>query len=884
MASDADSGGMFRRIVESAREMIFVVRPDGRIEYANPYAVSLMKRRPGEISGKSIGELFAPEAAGGFQEILREVSTKGEASYREDKVHTPAGDIWLGSWLIPMGKGGKVAGFARDITAIKDAEASLEESRKRYLTMFEASPEGVVLLDRNGLILDANARLKEWLGYEPSEAIGKPLSEMPFLPPATRELLLSRLRERVKGRELEPADFEAVAKDGKHVWLRVSSNPVRDERGRTQGVLAVVANITDRKEAEMTLAESEERFRRMFEEGTVGISIVGLDGRFAKANNALCGMLGYSEAELRKIAFGELTHPDERERDIDAAKQMAEGKRQSYRVEKRYIRKSGETLWASLNASLMRGTDGKPKYFLSVIEDITERKAAEEALSESKETLRQLADASFEGIAITDNGKILAVNRTLEAMLGRGGSELAGRNAAEFIAPRSRKDAQRRLDEGGEEPFECACIRSDGSEIETEVRSKAIAYHGRKVDVIVMRDVTEAKAARKALAQSEERFRLIVERSRDIIMLTDPRGTIIYLSPACREILGYHPSDLVGKEMIMVHPDDAPMVRRAMMSAASGQSVSLEYRIAARDGTARWVSHSLGPIKDDGKVIMVVGVMRDITERRGAEEAMRESRDVYADLVENLNIGIFRWSAGVSGRFLQVNQGLADMFEAGSKDDLMRMPLVELHANHSDRRMVLDKLMREGCLKGEEVEFVTLGGRRFWGSLTAVKKVGRDGGPYFDGIIEDVTSRKLAERMMLEETGKAKELIDIADEMIIVIGADERVELVNRKGCGILGYPEAQVVGKNWFDSFIPERNREAMREVFRQLIDGKATAPEFYENPVLGKGGKEMNVRWHNTVLRGSGGRITATLSSGTLTGRPAEGRRAAAPGHQAY
>ena len=149
-----------------------------------------------------------------------------------------------------------------------------------------------------------------------------------------------------------------------------------------------IFDITDHKRAEEALRESEERFRSVFERSALGIMRVALDGKPLETNPAFERMVGYNHAELRKISYADITHPDDIEKENTLAKELLETKLDNFTLEKRYIRKDGNVIWCNLTVSTVYGPDGKPKNYVSIIEDITERKRAEEGLRESEERMK----------------------------------------------------------------------------------------------------------------------------------------------------------------------------------------------------------------------------------------------------------------------------------------------------------------------------------------------------------------------------------------------------------------------------------------------------------------------------------------------------------------
>ncbi|MCJ7635266.1 PAS domain S-box protein, partial [Candidatus Bathyarchaeota archaeon] len=177
--------------------------------------------------------------------------------------------------------------------------------------------------------------------------------------------------------------------------------------------------------------------------------------------------------------------------------------------------------------------------------------------------------------------------------------------------------------------------------------------------------ITELARVRKAeerLRDSEEKFRNIVENSLDVIMLTRPDGVISYMSPACSRVLGYDPEDLVGKQPWIIHPEDLEKVRNAHFQALKGgKGSNLEYRVITKTGEERWISHSWSTAMEGGRIKLVVSVIRDIGNRKKAEDEIRGSEEKFRTLFENANDGLV--FADLSGRIVDVNQKAAEIAE-----------------------------------------------------------------------------------------------------------------------------------------------------------------------------------------------------------------------------
>jgi len=248
-----------------------------------------------------------------------------------------------------------------------------------------------------GWLQSVNPAWERTLGFTETELKGQPVVD--FVHPDDREGTLRVLQKLVSGAEAKAFQNRYRTRDGAYRWFlwNAISLPERKQ------IYAAARDITELKQAEEVLREREERFRKLFEDAPIGISIVGADHRFAKVNKALADMLGYGEQELIGRTFGDITHPEDLARDVDLADRLFAGRIPGYRLAKRYLKKGGGVLWVSLTATIIRADDGRPLYGVNMVENLQERK-------QRGEQIRQL-NAELER-RVTE---LTAVNQELEA-------------------------------------------------------------------------------------------------------------------------------------------------------------------------------------------------------------------------------------------------------------------------------------------------------------------------------------------------------------------------------------------------------------------------------------------------------------------------------------
>lgn len=245
----------------------------------------------------------------------------------------------------------------------------------------ESSTDIIVITDMEGRITYVNSTVITQLGYSCDEIIGKHVSTMqsPNNTPGLGEEILKKTFEGGWFGELLN-----MRKDGSEYLVLLTTSLVRDAKGNIIGLIGISRDITAYKKTLHALQESEERFRATFEQAAVGIAHIAPDGKWLKVNRKICDIVGYAEEELLNMTFQDITHPEDLSADLEYVRQMLHRKINTYSMAKRYIRKNGAIIWINLTVSLLWNDDGTPRYFISVIEDITDRKEMEEALKNAQ--------------------------------------------------------------------------------------------------------------------------------------------------------------------------------------------------------------------------------------------------------------------------------------------------------------------------------------------------------------------------------------------------------------------------------------------------------------------------------------------------------------------
>jgi PAS domain S-box-containing protein len=296
-----------------------------------------------------------------------------------------------------------------------------------------AVPEGIWVVDPEGRTIFSNRRMAEILGTDFAAMSEQSCFDCVFpdeLADAQRHF------QRAISGDRRPFDFRLRRGDGSPVWVSISCMTLSDDGGAPFGLLGLFSDITERKQAEAALRESEERFRAIFDLAAVGVVQVSLTGDLQLVNNQFCEIVGYTREELIGRNIQEISHPGDLEEVKENTRRLVAGEIPYFSMEKRYIRKGGEVIWTKLHKSCVRDLDGHPRHSIVVLEDITEARNAQAALKESEARFRNMADSAPVQICLFDTGlNVIFCNRQLQTFMGRSEEQLRPESFKRTVHP-----------------------------------------------------------------------------------------------------------------------------------------------------------------------------------------------------------------------------------------------------------------------------------------------------------------------------------------------------------------------------------------------------------------------------------------------------------------
>jgi PAS domain S-box-containing protein len=399
-------------------------------------------------------------------------------------------------------------------------------------------------------------------------------------------------------------------------------------------------------------AEAKQLFRYVFEQASLGIAVEDLEGKLLLANPALCSMLGYTEKELRSMSCSEFTNPEDSAQDWAQFQQLRAGVIDHYSLEKRYVRKNGALLWGRLSVSLLKeGHGGRPVVF-AFVEDITDRKRAEEALKNSEEKFFKAFRESPMALTLTSatDHRYLDVNETFERMTGWRHDEVIGRTPFDIgiwvDATQRSEFAKRVLAEGTIRGWEVHYRCKDGTQRVGLGAGELIQIGNEPCILSVIADITERKRVEEALRESEERLRLAVEAGKMYAYEWDPISDVVTRSDEHVNITGLSDQgEKLTRQQVAarVHPDDrARFISSLEHLSPENPTTQISYRMLRPDGTVIWLEkRGRGFFDAQGKLLRMTGMVADITERMRTQEALRESEEKLRLLLDSTAEAIY---------------------------------------------------------------------------------------------------------------------------------------------------------------------------------------------------------------------------------------------------
>lgn len=561
-----------------------------------------------------------------------------------------------------------------------------------------------------------------------------------------------------------------------------------------------MVDISERKQAEAALRESEEKFRNIFEHSSAGIVLAKPNGYLWIVNPAWCQMIGYSAAELATMSFLEVTYPEDREASYHAIQNLLTRQIDHFQMEKRYVHKAGQIVWGSVSVSVVRNLQGESLYLIAQIQDITARKQAENQLARERYKLFAVLDIlpAFVYLVSRDYS-IHFVNQRFRQLFGDPNGYLCYQLVNHYQQPCNNCLV---------EQFPAIKI-PDVRELTIIAGRTHLIYSNlfpatddnEEMILEIGLDITERKQAEEALRQSEAQLKAIFDNAAVGIGVINPEGQYIQMNLKWATMLGYSVTELLQlRNFDITHPQDLEITRTRLKQLLAGtiDGYQLEKRFIRKDQSIFWGELSVTPIRDqNGRIQAVIGIVVDITEHKIAIEALRDSERYHRILIDEATIGLGLFNQ--QGILIELNTAFANIIgysvaEAVNKLSSQAITPPDYALSDQEQERLLQTSGRFGPY---EKEFIHKDG-----SLIPVRLSGliitHQGEPLMWVNVENITAQKRSEAQLKAanfQLSQFKSTLDMTLDGVYLFNTDTlKFFYVNQGGINQLGYTQTELL------------------------------------------------------------------------------------------
>jgi PAS domain S-box-containing protein len=523
----------------------------------------------------------------------------------------------------------------------------------RFEALFNLVADPMIIIDNTGKLLAANLSVKEAIGFDPKELVGKSFLELAFLDREDKAILARNFEKRMKGFDVEPYEIKITAKNGVAKYFEVKGK--RIEYFEELVNLVVFHDVTQRKKVQRILetnleskcrdlGESEEKLRSVFASSPDPITVFDLNVNLIDCNPAALNAFGYStKNEVIGRSALEFIATKDRQRAMENFMPVEKGSVKN--VEYMVLGAGGREFPAELSASVLKDSSENPTGFVAIIKDITERKNAEEKLKKLKAFDERIIDSLGEALLVIDpdDFKIINVNKEMLKQLNLRREDLIGKTCYEATHHRSAPcqtpehicPIRKMQETGSPVTVEHTHFNRQNHVVYVEVSVyPVVGSEGKTVVIHVAKDVTERKLMAQAVIDNEEKFRTISNSVKDALILVDANGRIVFWNPAAEKTFGYTREDTLNRNVheLLAPGSMCPAGRQAIerglkQFAETGTGAFIHGNVELigrrKDGFEFPVELSLSPMKMGNKWY-AVGVAKDITERKQNEKIARK--------------------------------------------------------------------------------------------------------------------------------------------------------------------------------------------------------------------------------------------------------------------
>ena len=792
----------YRSLFQDNHSVMLLINPEtGEIIDANPMACRYYGWSNSEICSKKIAEINTLTPS--------EITIEMQNAKNEDRNHfffkhrlstNEIRDVEVYSGPIRFGEKAMLYSLIHDVTDRKKAEKELKTSKDNLRAILDGTKESIFLIDKEGMIVDANITAAERLKRDLTELKGRNISTLfPVDIFASRMSHLDGIFDSVNSVQFEDRRDEYIFE---HNFFPVNNN------GKVENVVSFSRDVTQSRKLEDSLKESEKKYRELVKYAPTGIFEVDLKTqKFLTANDVLVMLTGYSVEELFSMNVIDLMDEESKLTYIDRMERMLKGEMLNDSFEYRVKAKDCHLINIILDNKFIFDDAGMPIGATFICHDITERVGMENALRESERKLSEIYSSMSEGLAVQElifdsSGKAVnyilkEINPAYERITGINQNNISNRKATDIYSTKAAPylDIYSQVESTG---------KSTSFEIYSPELNKYINISafspGKGTFVTIFRDITEQKYAQKALLASERRLDAVFNGVTETIMMMNVEGIILGANQTSLKRWGVLCDELIGKNWFSLLPDDRKAMRRGQINEMIATGSSIRFEDVRED---KIYDMTFYPIKEiSGEINQFVMFSTDITESKRAQESLLLSEERYSTIYNSSRDGVF--SMDLSGNLTGANSSFCKELNLELSQIIgSTFPDIGLPGFLSSE---LNHLMKEvnetnnSIITEMKVPFPD-GSVRFYETVFNPLHGNEEHIVGFGGSIRNVTKRKEANLALIESEKRFRYLIKDMPVGVILFGPDSKIIMSNPKAIELLGVSNEQLMGNTSFDT-----------------------------------------------------------------------------------
>ena len=846
-----------RSLIESNIDALMTTDPVGIITDVNEQMESLTGYAREELIGTPFKTYFTDP--GRAEEGIRLVLKEGKVTNYELTAKAKEGTTTVVSYNAStfFGRNGKLQGVfaaARDVTEQKQLEQKMRDSEAYNRGLIEASVDGLITVDPDGVISDVNEQMCRMSGYLREELIGSEFANY-FADP---DRAGQGVRETFSKGVVKDYVLTLATQNGREIEVSFNASVFRDPAGDVRGIFASARDITEQAVLQGQLGAERAYNRGLIEASLDGLITVDPMLVITDVNDTMCRMSGYPREDLIGSPFADY-YTDPRRAADGVRLTLDKGSVTNYELTLRT--KSDERRLVSFNASIFRGPDGAVQGIFASARDTTEQAGLQSQLTEERAYNRGLIEASVDGLVTVDEAMTITdVNETMCRMVGRQRAQLIGTPFADYFVERDRavKGVRLTFEEGSVTNY-VLTLRSAEGEIPVSFNAAVFRDPNGEVRGIFAsaRDITAQKELEGRLTEQQFYTRSLIESNIDALMTTDPLGIITDVNEQMETLTGCSREEIIGNPFKNYFTDPFAAEEGIRLVLKEGKVTNYELTAISKDGRTTVVSYNASTFFDrDGKLQGVFAAARDVTEQKQLEQKMRESESYNRGLIEASVDGLI--TVDPEGYITDVNERMCEM-TGYDRAEMIGTRFADYFTDSARATAGVRETFDVGSVTEYALTLVSRGRRLLHVSFNA--SVFHDANGEVLGILasaRDITERVRLEDQLREQQGYLRGLIESSVDGLVTVDPEGFVTDVNEQFCRMTGRGREALVGTQFKQYFTEPDSADA--GVKRTLAEGVVTN---YELVLQTESGRKSTVSFNASVFRDPSGDVRGIFAS---------------------